>query len=443
MVKARRRLRRLSAVGVAVVVAAALVLPAMPAGARPRSDGPRDHGGIRIDEDSEFDREHGVVSGSGTARDPYVISGWNLHYLVIKDTASHVVIRDNDIGFMVLDWIGRGAHVYDNDVGDLRVNQNVKRTGEATSGVISRNRFDVVGQLRHWDGVFEHNVVGSPEGNGSIWPDTPWWKFQAVNFDGFNGAVFRNNTLYGYMDARLHGHHHSSSFGGNSHYHGAAPDHGAHGGDMDHSQRYHEVFITDNTIVSDFRWALRYTDTAHSANDRTAASERDEDLNKPHVHYTRVHIAGNKLVGSGLWVDVFNAADSRHLGSKTGLVDLRGNAIEVARSDTGLWDYNYGIYVREARDLKLQIAGNAITGPEADAENPADVADTLDNSVGIYMSSLEKARAYLVDNTVVNSETGIKARQFPVSVMWWVRNFKTDNVGTRIDYDGSVRRGPG
>ena len=55
--------------------------------------------------------------------------------------------------------------------------------------------------------------------------------------DGFNGAHFVHNTIYGFVDARLHGHHHSSGWGEPSHNHGSqTPDSEA----SVHRYRYHD-----------------------------------------------------------------------------------------------------------------------------------------------------------------------------------------------------------
>ena len=58
------------------------------------------HGPIRIVGDSDFDADHGVVSGSGTAEDPYVIAGWDIdasdsqYGIFIRDTTAYFVIRN-------------------------------------------------------------------------------------------------------------------------------------------------------------------------------------------------------------------------------------------------------------------------------------------------------------------------------------------------------------
>ncbi len=60
------------------------------------------HGPIYIDSDSQFDSKHGVVGGSGTPDDPYIISGWDIStsgYNKVQDaitiigTSAHFVIK--------------------------------------------------------------------------------------------------------------------------------------------------------------------------------------------------------------------------------------------------------------------------------------------------------------------------------------------------------------
>lgn len=399
-------------------------------------DRPQQGGSIDILKNSQFTPENGVVRGSGTSRDPYVISGWDLHHLRIKDTSKHVVIRDNRIGTLVLDWIGGGAHVHENSIDDLRVNQNVERTGDMTSGVISHNTFGVVGQLRHWDGIFEHNTVGSPDSC----MDLPFYLCRGVNFDGFNGAKFRHNEIYGYVEARLHGHHHGSGFSGHSHYHGAG-----HKDMADHTKRYHRVWIANNTIHSGDYYGLLYTDSAHSANDRTATSETNRDLELPHVHKTRVRMTNNKIFGSGIEVEIFNASDKRHLGTKTGLMQIENNEIHVQPKEYDVEDTTSsrdGIFVRDARDLKLSITGNRIDGSfdEADVFKP--LREEFDYGSGIHLQRIEKAKVYLLNNTVSSRSYGIRASDMSSSVRWWIGGLKTSDVEQDVYYDDSVENDP-
>lgn len=426
--------RRTTTVLFAVMLAAFLLVPSL-AKADPESRQQRDS--IRITKDSQFDAKHGVRSGSGTAADPYVISGWNIHHLEIEDTASHVLIQDNTIQFLVLDWAGPGLHVLNNDIGDLRVNQNVKRTGEATSGLISNNTFDVVGQLRHFDGIFSNNVVGR-ENSGNIFD--AFFRPRAVNFDGFNGAIFEDNVIYGYMDARLHGHHHSSDFEDTSHYHGTKH----HDEMVDHSQRYHQVWIRDNTIYTSGGYALAYLDTAHSVNDRTAASERDEALNRPHVHYTRVNMLNNKLVGGGLLVDVFNAKDERHTGTAPGSMVIKDNNITLMEQDQteSAFETLHGITVWRARDLSLKIIGNKVAGPSESSTPELDAFGWWDTNAGILLSGLDKGTVEIYDNTVIDRGVGVQAQDMSKSVRWIIRSLRTNNVEQDVAYDDSVKNPP-
>ena len=407
-----------SRLALAVVVALASVVGFAPttAGAAQARERRTD---ITIRTNSEFDAAHGVRSGTGTPEDPYVISGWELNNITIKDTSAAVLIADNTVNSrLTLDWVGRNADVHSNRVNDLRVNQNVKRTGDPTSGVIAHNTFNVVGQLRHFDGVFEHNTVGTPkEGTNRLLGEV--LTNRAVNFDGFNGAHFRDNTIYGYVEVRLHGHHHSSGFGEDSHHHGGMGD------DMDHATRYHEVWVTGNTITvppGTFA-ALQYVDNNHAGNDRTATSEENPALNDPHVHYTRVHITDNKLVGSGLRADIFNADDQRHIRTERGRLDLDNNTI-VLEQATNPFSAPAGIRVSDATDVDVYIRNNNIAGPHQHTA----VDEFIHGGAGIDLSYIDKANVRLYDNTIAHTHYGIYGYSFTNSVRWFVGGLTTEDV---------------
>ncbi len=438
------RPRFFSVLAVAVLLAALVLVPALPAGADQERERRPD---IVIKTEFDFNLDHGVRSGTGTVSDPYVISGWDVNNLRISDTNSYVVITDNTIrSQMVLNWIGDRVHVFGNDIHDLRVNQNVRRTGDSTSGAIHDNNIGVVGQLRHWDGAFENNTVGQNRSN----PMDSVFRFRAVNFDGFNGARFRNNTIYGYMDARLHGHHHSSEFGGSSHYHGAPAQH--HSGEespehhsemVDHSQRYHEVWITGNTIYASGNYALAYLDTGHSANDRTnGGSEQDEALNGMHVHYTRVHIDNNKLVGAGIAVNTFNANDSNHSATAPGLVNIRRNDITLQDNDSYPWGHSAsGISANTAKDITLRIIGNQIGFEERDFD-PAGLQASLDGGSGIDLRDFDIGTIYLFGNSVADRHYGIRASRFSETVRWYIDSLHTSGVEETVYWDQSVHHPP-
>jgi hypothetical protein len=430
--------------------------PAAAAGtnAPPEDTAKQQHESVTIGANNEFNPANAVRSGMGTRRDPFVISGWEIDTLRVHDTSKYVVIRDNNItGTLVLDWVGNRVTVVNNTVGDLRVNQNVERTGDMTNGVIAHNTFGVVGQLRHWDGVFAHNVVGSPD---SMDDDIPFTLNEAVNFDGFNGAHFRNNTIYGFVNATLHGHHHSSGYGEHSHNHayqapaeGEDAEHSGHdhdmadmddGHDIDHSIRYDEVFISNNKIYASGPYALRYTDQNHAANDRTATSETNPELNQPHVHHTHVFMTGNKLIGSGIEIDVFNADDERHLKIGHGSVTIKNNDISLARpTDESILSVVNGIGVRSAQGLDLYISGNSVTEeiPETNS-----VTHETDNDSGIYLENLDEANVYIARNSLSNTAYGVLARDMSKTVNWWITGLKTTGVAQPVYYDNSVANQP-
>ncbi|MGI8773453.1 MAG: hypothetical protein ACR2KQ_00360 [Actinomycetota bacterium] len=427
--------RRVIPVLLLLALTASLTL-ASPAGAGEEKE---TRGNVLIQGDGAFSPAQGVRSGTGTEQDPYVISNWSLNSIVIKDTDAYVVIRDNEIrNRLVLDWNGDRVEVVDNKIGDLRVNQNVKRTGDRTSGLIARNTINFVGQLRHWDGVFEDNVVGL---SGAM--SLPYFHSRAVNFDGFNGAKFRNNTIYGYVDVKLHGHHHGSGFGEDSHHHATeGHSHGMPGDGVDHTQRYHEVSIVGNTIYAPGRYALRWHDTAHAPDDRTNASETNPELEKPHIHHTVVRINNNELVGAGLLVDVFNAKDERHTGYAEGRIQIKGNKITVARDDTEDSPAGalHGIDVRRAQAFDLTIEANEIAGDGPDRI----VAENMlrGHEAGINLTDFDEGRVTLANNLVRDFPVGIKGARFSETVHWWIKALSTENVGQAVMYDQTVSNAP-
>jgi hypothetical protein len=403
-----------------------------PAGA----DATTEHANVTVSADKDFTKANGFRSGDGTRQSPYVFSGWRIGSLVIQNTDRYVTIRDNTIGGLVLDWIGNRVTVRNNAIGDMRVNQNVARTGRPTSGVIEWNAFGVVGQLRHWDGAFQFNVVGAKAAEGQQ-------SNRAVNFDGFNGARFVHNTIYGFVDARLHGHHHSSKFGSGSHNHSAHADPGHQMTESEkvmHRYRHHQVTIAGNKIYSDAAYAIQYLDTDHAANDRTAASETDPALEAPHLHFTRVSIAGNKLYGSGILINVFNSLDDRHPWTERGAVDIRGNAVQLGKDSFLDLRQLQGIEVRQARDVNLRIIGNSVTGKRE--EGVLKMLENSDEDAGIFLNTLDESYVQVIGNRVSTRAYGVRAATMTKTVVWRVRDLATSNVRERVHYDDSVENKP-
>src|SRR6185436_14378405 len=145
-----------------------MVRPAFPPaqGSVPSADDARkleEVSSLRIIEDKGFNPKNGVRSGEGTLDDPYVISGYYVTGdLYLGDTSDCFVVTGNYIaGQLSLNWNGACVWVHHNFIGDLRVNENVERTGDDTGGLVELNQIAYVGQIRHYDGEFRNNVVGS------------------------------------------------------------------------------------------------------------------------------------------------------------------------------------------------------------------------------------------------------------------------------------------
>jgi hypothetical protein len=393
-------------------------------------------GSIVIETDADFVPENGVRRGAGTKGDPFVIAGWAVPDLIVRDTSAHVVIRDNQIdGQLILNWNGHGVHAHHNRVHDLRVNENVRRTGRATGGAIHHNIFDVVGQLRHWGGIFEENVIGSEQ----LLQQDPDRK--AVQFDGFHKGTFRDNTVFGYVDVKLHGHYHASSYKGDTHGHQPnyeVDEYGipvGHHGNM-HVKRYNRLSVYGNTIFSGHDWSLRYYDRNHDGDDRTANSETDKFLNGPHVHFTKVTMNGNRLVGAALMVDVFNPRNDNHWSSPTGSVELRGNTIELDPNVAEVTDARDGIVVQEARFMKLQIVGNEVFGPRLLGDvDQLGLEKELYRGAGIRLNRIEDAKIWLINNRVENRQFGIYATDFHSTVDWTIKGLETTNVKQDVYYE--------
>lgn len=416
-----------------LLCAAALIVAGVIAPSGAALAGYEQRGSVTIADDDDFIAQNGVRGGSGTEADPFVISGWDLPSLVLRDTSAHVVISGNSIDRLILNWNGPGLTVVNNTVGDMRVNENVRRTGAPTSGHITNNVFRSVSQLRHFDGVFANNTVGR---KGTT--DLPFFQSPVVGFDGFNGARFKDNVIYGFVNVQLHGHHHGSSYSDASHHHGAPSDeHAGHDmEDVDHTVRYHAVYLTGNKIYSSGYAALRYTDQAHVANDRTASSEQNEELNQPHVHNTRLVITGNQLIGSGLEIDIFNAQDQKHRAPSTGFVAVKNNQISLIRTMEvdQVFQYRTGIQVRQARGMKMEITGNKITIDNSGADP---LSQQFSGDTGIDLYGLADARLYVIDNYVGGTTLGLSAREFAPTVEWYLDDFRTSGVETRVSYDES------
>lgn len=387
----------------------------------------------------------GWLHGRGTREAPYVIEGLRVaRDLTLSDTAAYVVVRGNVVlGQLTLNWNGDRVHVHHNDVRDLRVNENVERTGDATGGRIEHNRIGFVGQLRHYVGELAHNRVGPKpqgpferalgDGGPELVPDA-----EVLNLDGFHGARVHHNVVEGLVDIKLHGHHHGSSFAAASHEH-ARPDGSAEG--VDHTERHHWLSFTDNAIAVARGPALVYRDTPHAADDRTASSEPNPELELPHVHRTWVELSRNALQGGGLVVRVFASGDERHLGGDEGALRVAGNRIAMPAGD-GLASPRGGaaMDLHDAKGVALLLEGN-----EARFAAPAGLAGLLagePRGVGVLLRGWEASDLRIEGNAVRGAGVGLRARDFDGATTWTLRGNDFD-AATPVDYDGSVANEPG
>jgi hypothetical protein len=429
---------------------------------------------VRIVGDKGFNPKNGVRDGSGTLSDPYVISGYYVTGdLYLGDTDACFLVTGNYIsGQLSLNWNGQCVWVHHNFIGDLRVNENVKRTGDDTGGLIEDNQIAYVGQIRHYDGEVRNNVIG-PRGDRTPFNDPenalPFTKdTRVLNIDGFNEGWFHHNTIYGSTDLKLHGHHHSTGFlATHSHYHGddeakmAAMQH-------DHTNRWESVVFEDNKIVDPDGYGLRYTDEAHAGDDRTAASETTKQLSEDHQHHTDVVISGNDLSGSGIWVDILNADDSLHTMFNPAWMTISGNAIHLQqRESDGLmgtqffgnnYEANTGIKLWSAKEAWITIAGNSVdytasSSPSSDPAAPVtglakQVAPFLfpdETPVAISLDGVRSAHLSITGNKATGVQYGIRADQMDNMTTWFVQgnDFGLTARGEHgVWYDDSVEQKP-
>lgn len=410
-----------------------------------------------------------ALRGKGTLADPYVLEGlWVRNELEIKDTSDFYVVRDSVIGGTLrLNWNGDRVHVHHNDVRDLRVNENIERVGEATGGLIELNRFGVVGQIRHFDGVFRANEVGPiPSGFfDDVIEDSglavPFFaNARALNIDGFDGAVFEDNRIFGYVEMQLHGHHHASCFACHSHNHAvaAAPGH-------DHTIRYHEADFVGNLITVEEGVAFRYTDAAHSGDDRTATSEPNKMLREPHVHFTRLAIERNVVEGGPMVIDILNADSRDHKNEETDALEpvsafaghafraeltLRDNEVAYAIPEKPLvvpWLDELvrdGILVREVKEARVDVAGNVVlvsgaVGPGLVPALPGARPLAGEEASALRMSDVRAARLVVDGNAFEGAPVGIRAERFDEGASWELGENLFRDVEREVEADAASR----
>lgn len=433
---------------------------------------------LQVQGDKGFNPANGVRSGSGSMEDPYVISGYYVTGdLYFGDTDECFEVRENYIGGqLTLNWNGQCVWVHHNFVRDLRVNENVQRTGYATGGLIEANEIEFIGQLRHYDGEVRNNVVGPRTAESpfdEVLEETPLLvpDLLLANVDGFNQGLIHHNTFYGPVDLDLHGHHHGTGFfAPHSHYHAMdanhTPDH-----DEDHTDRWTSVAFTDNRIVDDVAYGLRYEDENHAGDDRTATSEDNEMLEEDHVHHTDVLIARNAIEGAQIWVDVFNADDDNHAERNPGWLSILDNTITMRqRKDQdalglGLpmafvtvqpYVPDVGILVQATKEFEGLIAGNHLSFvPQAQQaeDDPVQGAlkqlgvDTIlaaqrEEPAAILIEGVRDANLTIENNVADGFYYGVRARQMDEKVSWTLGGNAFGGAQHEVYYDDSVSNKP-
>jgi parallel beta-helix repeat protein len=163
------------------------------------------HEPIYIYGDDEFTYSNGVMSGSGTAEDPYIIEGWNIsptnadYGIYVDHTTSHFVIRDCVIGG------ARIAGVYFNSVENGRI-ERVQIFGSDTAiyllnardnrieeSVISECRYGVVMVAMSQENVitgnsfFDNGLAGYDPEHWNTWYEGKtgnyWSDYQGVDLN--------------------------------------------------------------------------------------------------------------------------------------------------------------------------------------------------------------------------------------------------------------------
>jgi hypothetical protein len=420
------------------------------------AEGLRQVSSLFIESDAGVEEAGFAIPGAGTLSDPYVLRGLAVTgELSLTDTDACFVVAENYIeGQLTLNWNGQCVWVHHNYVEDLRVNENNQRTGYATGGLIERNQFGILGQLRHFDGEFRYNTVGPFDASSLYDPvkETVLYEFlydtRVANIDGFNQGLIHHNEFLGTVDLDFHGHHHGTGFfAPHSHYHGSSATR-QKADQHDHTDRWTSVAFTDNLVVDPEGYGLRYEDQNHRGDDQTARSEDLDVLDEPHRHHTAVVLARNTVRGGQIWVDVFNAEDPKHDRRNPGTLTIADNTVEVheREPDAGTADlclvtfgdvHNpfVGLHVYLAQELEARIVGNTISYvPLPASADPVRTAGGLAEDAyevacpWSYEPTLTAIRLEQLDDSHVLIQ-GNRARGFAVGV---VAAFLDNDVAWRV-----------
>ena len=99
-----------------------------------------EHTPIRIVGDGQFDRMHGVVRGSGTITDPYLIEAWDIDSSSAKDTCAGIVLENTTAYVTIRNVRIHGPSACDgvqiSNVGNARIEGNVLTANERGIAII-------------------------------------------------------------------------------------------------------------------------------------------------------------------------------------------------------------------------------------------------------------------------------------------------------------------
>lgn len=398
----------------------------------------------RGDEGIDELRAEGHMSGAGTKEDPYVLERFYVDGdLTIQSTHRALILREGYVeGQLSLNYVGAAVYVHHVYADDLRVNENVERSGENTGGLWHDNHFGFVGQIRHFIGEFRDNVVG-PRPDGVVTSyvgDTGVLQVPegvVFNFDGFHGADVHHNVFHGKVDIKLHGHNHGDCFTcpihnhadesefpdnqtGEEHLHGDELAEGL-GFRSRHSVRYASLMFRDNEIhVNGDGWAIRYNDRNHAGDDQTANSEPNEYLEDNHVHFQDVTIQRNQWLGGGLLIEIFNADDERHPAQNRGILRVWDNLASVTFDDGA--SRVVGIDVVRADGVALDARENRIRFHDAEAGQPGQtllgVLTKEPVLVGFELDRFDASNVTIQANVVESGTYGVYAKALADDVAW-------------------------
>lgn len=412
-------------------------------------------GYVDIEGNDGFAPANGVVSGSGTPEDPYVFSGVYAGELDVRDTDAWFTVENSYIETLRLNWNDQHVWVHHNRIGDLRVNENDPRTGNATGGIIEHNAIDYVGQIRHFDGVFRNNVVGADDLATPSWRDAFDTFQEAINIDGYVNAEFYENEIHGQVTVDLHGHGHASCRGCHPHNHFLSMNETekamaeeyqedkeeyddkpfqnvSYAHDHDHSRRYHTIEIHHNTIEDPDGRGLYIEDRNHDGDDRTANSEPDPQMMGDHWHDILVDVHHNTIRKAGIDVDVMYADDEYHVPGGQAEIRIEHNTVETG--ETRIVD------IYEVQHADVLVADNTLKRTSDDTDWR--VWHRFGTTTGVVFDVIEDSTLVVRDNEIADVDRGVAAEEMPGNTTWSVVGNTFVAVEEPVWWDDSVENEP-